>query len=259
MNTSDALTKNILLLVSKSGGIGNLKIVLDEKLDNPGEYDTSTKTITINPKEAIGDTDDENLATKKLHEVIVHELLHHVTIDLLNADPKTLTADQKKWIISLNNLFKTVQTKFLNDPVHKEALQKAIDQTKRADGYLSESDKSMYYGLTSVPEFVSMLMTDEGFRDLMNNTKYEGNKSMLDRFIEILANILKSLGIQIKEDSVLKEGITNIVGLVESRRQTIESQDSAPQKSISTNSSKAKLVSENFEEILNILNIKSQC
>jgi len=249
------LSKNILDLVGKTGGFGNLKIVVDENLESPGKY--LNGVITINPTEAIGSTNNEKLAKQRLHDVIVHELLHHITSDLLNADLSKLTADQRKWVLSLNNLFNTVQDKFLKNPVHREALQNAIDQSKRADGFLSENDKSMYYGLTSSEEFISMLMTDEGFRDLMNNTTYEGNKSILDRFIDILANILKSLGIRVRDESVLKEGITNIVGLIESRKQDNQAEENPALKSIST--SKEKMISENFEEILNILNIKSEC
>jgi nucleoside-triphosphatase THEP1 len=249
------LSKNILNLIGKTGGFGNLKIIVDTSLDSPGKYVNGI--IYINPVEAIGSTDDEKLAKQRLHDVIVHELLHHVTSTLLTSDLSKLTAEQKKWVISLKNLFSTVRDKFLKDPTHKDALLNAIEQAKRSDGFLSENDKSMYYGLTSVDEFISMLMTDEGFRDLMNNTKYEGNKSILDRFIDILANILKSLGVNIRDESVLKEGLTNIVGLIQSRNQDAQIEDGVPFRSINT--SKEKMILDNFEDILNILNIKSEC
>ena len=116
----------------------------------------------------------------------------------------------------------------------------------------------MYYGLTNVDDFVSMLMTDQTFRELMNNTTYEGNKSMLDRFMEILSKILQALGVQVKDESVLKEGVTNIVGLIESRP-TGSTENSAPFKSIATESAKAKLIKENFESLVKTLDIKTQC
>jgi hypothetical protein len=56
-------------------------------------------------------------------------------------------------------------------------------------------DKSMYYGLTNIHDFVSMLMTDKDFRNFMNNVKFNGEKSIIDRFIELLANIFKELGL----------------------------------------------------------------
>lgn len=188
----------------------------------------------------------------------MHEILHHVTSDLLNANPLALSAEQRKWAISLKNLFKATQEKFLNDPRHSEKLKAAIAETKKEGGFLSQADKSMYYGLTNVDDFVSMLMTDQTFRELMNNTTYEGNKSMLDRFMEILSKILQALGVQVKDESVLKEGVTNIVGLIESRPTGLID-NAAPFKSIATESAKSKLIKENFESLVETLDIKKQC
>ena len=255
--TSDPLTKNVLLLISKSGKANDLKIVVNDQLEDPGKYTNTTKTIEINPKMAAEGIEGDNEAKKAIHDTIVHELVHYATRDLLLADIKTLTPDQRKWVLSLKNLFNQVQDKFLNDPKHREALQNAIEQSKRDDGFLSKADKSMYYGLTSADEFASMLMTDPEFRDLMNNTTFEGKQSILDRFMDILANIFKALGIQIRDNSVLKEGLTNIVGLVESRNQGREPLEGPQLKSIRT--SKEQYIADNFDELLNILNIKSQC
>ena len=75
--------------------------------------------------------------------------------------------------------------------------------------------------------------------------------------MEILANIFKALGIQVRDNSVLKEGLTNIVGLIESRNQGAEPQVGPTLKSI--RSSKEQYIADNFDELINILNIKSQC
>lgn len=258
--TATPLNKQLLDLVSKTGGVNGLKIIVDNKAINPGSYDPATKVMIINPSLAIEDNvDDIDVATQQIHDVVMHELIHYVTADLLNADIRTLTPDQRKWVISLNNLFKTVQDRMLNDPNHSEALQRAIEQVNSEGGYLSASDKSQYYGLTNVHDFVSMLMSDAGFREFMNNVKFDGNKSILDRFLDILTNILKALGINVKDDSVLKEGVTNIVGLVESRNQKAQNNQNDIQRSIATKSSKVEMVTDNFEELLKILNIKSYC
>ena len=255
------LIKEILSLVGKTGGVGNLKIIVDRTIKNPGEYDKNTKTIRINPELGISDgIKDVRTATSQLHELIVHEVLHHVTNDLLQKDPMTLTGEQRKWVVSLKTLFKTTQEKLLKDPLHAEALRNAIEASKKSNGHLSEKDKSMYYGLTDVNEFVSMLMTDEKFRNFMNETSYEGGKSILDRFIEVLGKILQALGINIKDNSVLKEGLTDIVGLIQSRDGSfIDVNDAGPLRSITTDSAKVKTINENFESLVKTLNIKTQC
>jgi predicted NAD-dependent protein-ADP-ribosyltransferase YbiA (DUF1768 family) len=252
------LYKQILSLIGQTGGVGGLKIIVDKTITDPGEY--LNGVIRINPDLAIADgTNSLKEATDQLHELVMHELLHHITSDLLNANALTLSIEQRKWVVALKTLFNTTQERFLKDPKHSAALKAAIAETKKENGFLSKSDKSMYYGLTNVDDFVSMLMTDKTFRDLMNETTYEGNKSILDRFIELLGKILEALGVQVKDNSVLKEGITDIVGLIKSRPIETSENDGSPFKSITTESAKVKNIKENFESLVEALNIKSQC
>jgi hypothetical protein len=79
------------------------------------------------------------------------------------------------------------------------------------------------------------------------------------KYIEILSKILEALGVQVKDNSVLKEGVTNIVGLVQSRPIATADTDGSPFKSITTESVKVKNIKENFESLVEALNIKSQC
>jgi hypothetical protein len=251
------LYKQILSLIGQTGGVGGLKIIVDKTITDPGEY--LNGVIRINPDLAIADgTNSLKEATDQLHELVMHELLHHITSDLLNANALTLSIEQRKWVVALKTLFNTTQERFLKDPKHSAALKAAIAETKKENGFLSKSDKSMYYGLTNVDDFVSMLMTDKTFRDLMNETTYEGNKSILDRFIELLGKILEALGVQVKDNSVLKEGVTNIVGLIQSRGEG-STETGTPARSILTQSAKVKNIKENFESLIETLNIKSQC
>jgi hypothetical protein len=103
-----------------------------------------------------------------------------------------------------------------------------------------------------------MMMTDEKFRDFMNNTPYSGEKTLMDRFIEIFANILKALGITVSEGSVLEEGIKNIVSIVELRN---ENNVSKNQKlnSIRTKSFLDGIVESEFDKIIKHLDIKTKC
>ncbi len=259
--TSSPLYRQLLKLVAETGGVGGLKFVVDETLENPGEYNVGSKIITINPKLAVGEDireGDETLAKERLHEVIMHEVMHHVTAYMINADPSSLSLEQRKWVTALKGLFSSTKEKILKDPKHRDALLKAIQEVSADNASLSKKDKSMYYGLTNVHDFVSMLMTDEGFREFMNNTTFEGDKSIFDRFLDILANILKALGIEIKENSVLKEGIGDIVGLIKSREQSNREVSEDVFKSVKT-SSKFEYVKDNLSNIVESLNIVKTC
>jgi len=247
--------KQVLDLVGKTGGVGNLKIIVDETMTDPGSYNRYEQTIRINPKLAFeSDTDNINA----LYDVIIHELFHHVTANIIEMDKSKLTPDQRKWVISLENLFKSTQEKILNDPAHSDNLKNAIAQVNKEGGFLSAKDKSFYYGLTNIHDFVSMLMSDENFRDFMNNTSYSGEKTLMERFIDIFVNILKALGISVKEDSVLKEGIKNVIGIVESRNQN-DAQTDQTLKSIKTKSFLDGIVESEFDKIINYLDIKTKC
>ena len=251
--TGSPFNKALIQLLAKSN-IKPVTIVLSDKASDPGLYSPTNNTITINPRLAIGTTDVLEKGAERLQEVVLHELLHHVTVDMLKADPATLTIEQRKWVVSIKNMFGDVQKKMLADPKHAEALQKAIDQTNLEDGYLLESDKSLYYGLTNVFDFVSMLMTDKGFQEFMNNTPYTGDKNIFERFLEILSNLLKELGIAVKDNSVLKEGVGSIVGLIQSTT------EAAPvQKSIRTKSYKQEMIEDSLNDIITSLDIKTKC
>ena len=247
--------KQILSLVSKTGGVGNLKIVVDKTMTNPGSYNRYDQTIRINPELAF-ESDPDNI--NALYDVIVHELLHHITANIIDADKSKLSFEQRKWVVALENLFKSTQEKLLNDPAHADNLRKAISEVNKPDGFLSVKDKSMYYGLTNIHDFVSMLMSDKKFRDFMNNTPYSGEKTLLDRFLDILLNIIKALGITINEDSVLKEGLSNVIGIIETRNQNnIESDDIF--KSIKTKPFLDGIVDSEFDKLVKYLDIKTKC
>jgi alkylated DNA repair dioxygenase AlkB len=248
----NAFNRELMSALSVSKIVQDFTLVFDNTIEDHGIYNRSTKTITINPELAIdGAFGSVEEARAKIHEAIIHELMHHVTVDLLDADPKNLTEKQRVHVAALKNLFKKTEEKMLNDPIHGDALRSAKERMTKG-GLLSANDKSLYYGLTDMYEFVSMLFSDKSFQEFMNNTEYSENKSVLDRFLDILTSIIKALGFNVKNDSVLKEGITNVMGILE----TNELQKTEFK---SINTAQMQYLNDNFDNILNILNIKTKC
>ena len=254
--TSDnEFTKEFLKLLGSSSAMTPVIFKIDTTIADPGHYNPGTKTISINPRLAIGG-EFTNLtdARASIHEVILHELVHHVTVDMLKAKPEDLNVEQRKFVLAFNNLFRSLQEKFLQDPQHSEKLMNAIDQTRKENGFLSAADKSLYYGLTNVYDFASMLISDKNFQEFMNNTEYAGPKSVLDRFIELLNNLFKALGFNVKDESALKEGLSNIVGMIKTQPEGGE-----VFKSVATKSAKQILIEDNFNDIIKSLGIKTEC
>lgn len=253
--TSDnAFTKEFLKLLGSSSAMTPVIFKIDTTIADPGHYNPGTKTISINPRLAIGG-EFTNLtdARASIHEVILHELVHHITVDMLKAKPEDLNVEQRKFVLAFNNLFRSLQEKFLQDPQHSEKLMNAINQTSKENGFLSAADKSLYYGLTNVYDFASMLISDKNFQEFMNNTEYSGPKSILDRFMELLNNLFKALGFNVKDESALKEGLSNIVGMIKSQP------EGEVFKSIATKSAKQLLIEDNFNDIIKSLGIKTEC
>lgn len=250
--TTSAVNKAIITAISKTGTVEPVTFKVDMSQPDPGTYNRATRTITINPKAAIANAVDTDDMQAKIHEVIMHELVHHVTVDLLMADQTTLSPEQRKWVKGINNLFDQVQTKMLEDPQHSSALLMAMANMS-SDGFMSAKDKSLYYGLTSVYDFVTMMMTDKGFQNFMNTVPVQGDKTILDRFMDLLVSLIKSLGIQVKDNSALDEGLRNIIGLMGART------ENNVQKSIATESANRDYIEKNFDRIINVLNIKTKC
>jgi hypothetical protein len=256
--TLTPFNKSFLDALSKMKVLTPFTIVIDENQKDPGTYDIATKTIRINLKEALDSSMDVVESANAIHEVIMHELIHHLTADMLQANPDTLTEEQRKWVDNITDLFIKVQQQMLNDPNHKEGLLRTIQQVN-SDNLMSIADKGMYYGLSNVFDFVSMLMTDKNFQEFMNNTKVEGEKSIFTKFIDFLTDFLfKQLGIKVKDESVLKEGVKNIVGLIKSR-DVVDETTGGVLKSAKAVRANVENVEKNFNDIIKFLSIKTKC
>jgi hypothetical protein len=91
----------------------------------------------------------------------------------------------------------------------------------------------------------------------MNETQHSKEKSIVDRFIEVITELIKALGINVKDQSVLKEGITNIVNLI-NERNNVSLSSTENQRSIIT-SNRNELIKNNISNIIDNLNLKTNC
>jgi hypothetical protein len=180
------------------------------------------KVIIINPNVAITDHPDKT-RSENLENVIMHEVLHAYTADILakmKTGSKDLSDRQRMYGTSLKVLFNKVVEKFESDPAHAERLKAVREKLTNGEGFLTPSDKSEYYGLTSVDEFVSMLFTDAGFQRLMNQTVVDERNELtaLESFKRLLMKLFRtlaeSLGFKIMGDSALEQGINDAFNLI---------------------------------------------
>jgi nucleoside-triphosphatase THEP1 len=244
--------KAVLKMIGQTGGATGLRIVVDNKMKDPASYNPTTGVIKINLDLAMDDASTADDALNNVMDELMHELVHHMTVKLLAADMTTLSPDQRKSVLALKNLFNYAKEKLMNDPTHSQQLRDALNELNNS-GFMSKADKDLYYGFSSVEEFVSMMMTNRDFQEFMNNLDYQGEKTLLDRFLEVIANIIKALGIEVKDNSVLREGMNNILNLIQVR-------DEAELRSVRTRpEGQLEFINENFESILKVLDITKVC
>ena len=65
-------------------------------------------------------------------------------------------------------------------------------------------------------------MTDVDFQKRLNEIPFEGKKSLLDRFMELVGQLFKAIGsnmgMSVKENSLLEASVTEIMNLIEKQK-----------------------------------------
>lgn len=180
-------------------------------VDNPEEYyigRTVGKTIYINSAKII--------SRSHLEEVVLHELTHVLTSDLVNkyqTEPDSLAAPQKKVIARLNSLFETYRNAILEEfnlPANSDV--KAF--IKLNGESLTREQKAQLYGAHNLKEFFALSMTSEEFQTKLND------KGLFEKFLKVIHDILKVLGIQFS-DEVADTVVSDIVTLIQNRTEEL--------------------------------------
>jgi len=223
-NTNNEFYKTTIEVLQKIG-FPKTTLIINKAINNPGEFDTAQNVMIINPDLALTDNPSRSRA-ENLEDVIMHETIHSYTADVLSRiaeNDKTLTENERVFGTSLKALYNTVVDKVSKDPEHSGKLKDVINKMSNKSSYLTPSDKSMYYGLTSVDEFASMIMTDASFQKFMNNISVDNktNITAFERFKQLLLKLFRTLAerlnISIKSGSALEQGVNDVFNLISSR------------------------------------------
>lgn len=220
--TTNPFFKDLIKILGQANNIKDANVIIDNTMAHPGTY--APGIIRINTDLAKNDNPKQN-AKDNLETVVMHEVMHAATADILKRFRENKSSLNKRQIIfatGLTNMFKDLQEKMIESDVHGPKLTEVIDKVfgSNQDVDLSPKEKSMYYGLTNLDEFVSMIMTDRNFQQFMNQTMYneESNTSIFDRFKEMLRDLITSLakivGVSIDNKSALYNGVNTITKLI---------------------------------------------
>jgi len=194
------------------------KLVYDDKLPAMGNQDYDNNTLTLNLNHS------EHLTVNGLATTVAHELIHTVTGYAIKAyergDLTNLTEKQIQVIQNLDNL-KQQYIKHLTLVDNGEEKRLAFNEAYKAwklDPKNSDktffNDTSKYYGAMKLTEFVTMALTDTKFQKILNEVTDKSGLSIWEQLKNTILDLLNSLGLDIKKDSLLASAIKNSMELI---------------------------------------------
>jgi exodeoxyribonuclease-5 len=219
------LNRQLLQLIRGLELPENFKVTYN-KTEGRGSYDSAKDKETLN----INLSHTKNQAINDLATVTAHELIHALTASSIRAyqdgNIEGLSARTIAAIQQLENL----QKLYIDQLVAKEGeegLKKFKElyfnwkQGKTSIPSISKEDISKYYGAIKLTEFVTMALTDVGFQEHLNSITDESGISLWEQLKELIANLLNTLGLDIKPGSALASAVKDTMDLIQANQETI--------------------------------------
>lgn len=171
-NSSNNYTKQLLDKLIE--GYSKLGITFNVKYEGNEiagiSYNQGVVTLNINKEKFLASMMMEANTIDKAQRILVHELIHPLTRDILGSSE------------SLAKMFgaREIDIKF------KKEISKLYSKAKEVLG-------EDWYGLSSEIEFVSELMSNTDFQKELAKIKYDENQSIWNKFIDILKNLFSDV------------------------------------------------------------------
>lgn len=179
-------------------------------------YNSETRIMSIN-----GD-DLKGKPVNVVANAILHELNHVYTAPIIKnfAQGKEVTGAQKASLTRLSAL-QNKYIKHLNKNPNSNAKLAEIRaryelyrKNRSVNPNFTASEISEYYGALKLEEFVTMVYTDRDFQEILNNV-IDGDKSLLEKILQELFNLIKSLGFNVNTNSVFAEAFYEVTNLLD--------------------------------------------
>jgi len=162
----------------------------------------------------------------KLLRNLLHESVHHVTLNYLNQNKGSLPYVKLKLLV--NSAKESLLESELSIVEEYSKAHKIKDLTERKNKYieieqnstLSKKELVSLYYLSDIREFVTGVLTDVNFQRKLNNIEFlDTEVNLLDKFVEwlnkLINEIANNLSIPINNNSILRSSIQNIIELMQ--------------------------------------------
>lgn len=204
------MAQNMIELFKDKMLTTKIKVINDPNAGIGGQYTKNTLTI--------------NLAVADQSEVFLHEFIHSVTSDHINAyiNPDgSLKPNAPTEVKELNTVHKEfrqeLQRKFPEEAVEFARKWKIYRTTKDPVSF-SEREKSLFYAAVNMKEFLAIsLSNNEEFLKGTAQMKYKGSATLSigQKFAKVFQRIINTIAG--KENTVGKDLINHTLGFVEKR------------------------------------------
>lgn len=176
-----------------------------------GLYDSGTNTIYVSPLRT------KNLSADELAKTVIHETIHGLTVNQIKPYINTyenghvqVLQDAPSYVSDLVKLYNDIRSK--HDTTDLDAV---LYRVKKNKGVTPE-ELATKYGLTNIYEFISMAMTEPEFQKYLSKTEFkQSGVSLLDKFKQVINNILSKLGVKFEADSATAKAINSIFDFIE--------------------------------------------
>ena len=250
-------SKAVLNNIIQTGTSGYNKVLAQEIFDNMdklptsmiiriGDHGVDAATWRYIYEETIDPAHTMTISRNKIagmdetdaNSVFMHELLHGLTgykllqyvhenkkdeksvgiMEKLRADPnfRELNDRERKASQEIESLMAQAKKKMFSDPIQKAEYDQFMQDLILQNG-LDASTINKFYGFTDIKEFVSVALTNPDFQRILDNTQYKKETSFWEALKERLGRLLKALGFEFTEGSILQHTIYETLNLVTDR------------------------------------------
>ncbi len=151
-------------------------------------------------------------------ETFNHEILHAYINKIFASDASKLTPDTRAAIADLRRLHSIftnrIKTKYGDK--YEEIVNKVKTGKVSKEDFQTKTEFWEVYATTDEREFMTLAMTNENMQRSLNNIDDPNFKerSLLDKFVDVIEKLLKSIGFDIKDGSMLDSAIRDSIVLI---------------------------------------------
>jgi hypothetical protein len=164
-----------------------------------------------------------NHTQTKGSRIILHETVHGLTRQQMAKYVATVEETGEVFVKPGAPAYVTEMIRLYNDVRTKadqkklvEALRKVGNKGTQGASRLTETEFNEYYGLTGIYEFMAEALSNPLFQQFLNRTEFkQSGRTFLQKFVDIIKNILESIGVKFPSDSAAYQAIYSVFEFIE--------------------------------------------